>query len=241
MIDSETNFEGSNGLIQKGKNSLQWKLRDVEYADFDNPRRQEWSEGKGKGPVLAIRHLTEGGHIGYRKVTDLETLSGILVKIGSRNVTEVQEKGNLVAVDWTMTTKKSGLFGGGEDVPTEPRTIRFCKTNNNNLKYSVLLNYEGFMSGEDGNFSNQLGWSDELSKRFSPVRATNLFLHVFATDNYEPLVQLDVFGFQFFTGMETVDKDVRVRIAGIAFKFIPEKKPNSVLEGKVEISIPQNT
>lgn len=183
---------------------------------------------------LALWTAEEGEIVPYRSVRSLDEVGETLEKLGCANITKVQDGDKISSIEWTVDYNKCIGLGPGK---ISPRTLAFYLDENEALRYSCKVESQEFKSLEDGRVPNTLHFSGNAEETFSQVKGTYYFLFPFAQENHEVLAHTDTFNFQFM-GTDDNNSDVRVRIGGVQFTFIPSVRSNSPLEGKVKIEVP---
>lgn len=220
----------SIGFIQRAKDTI------------GNLRRSKKPPVRAKGWVQHGNHAfwTEeaGAIIRYRQVRNLEEVAEILEKLECANITHIMEGDRIIAVEW-MVNNERAVLGLGHEGEITPRALQFSVGDNGSLKFSCEVSSEKFQTDKNGKVSNALGWSSDATESFTQARATYYFLFPFAQEKHAELAPTDTFNFQFM-GTEEDDKDVRVRIGGVKFKFRPSMLPNSTINGTVQIEVPDS-
>lgn len=158
--------------------------------------------------------------------------------MGCRNITKVVNGKEVTAIEWMVDQQEPflGLMGKGHSIP--PHILTFSKDPKGNLQYSCRLGDEELKSNKENLISPPptLKWSDR-QKEFTPVEATLYFLFPIAEEPHSPIARTDMLDFQFST-IDGKSMDVKVRIAGVKFIFIPTNGPDSVLGGRVKVMAP---
>ena len=214
------------GIIQRAKDTIR-KLRTPKEPPV---RAKSWV----RHGDLELFTLEEGEIILYRPVQSLEQVYETLERLKCSNVTKVNEGDRLVGVQWTVDHDE--FFGTGKILS---RTLAFQLDENGMLGYSCSIESEELKKTDDGRVPNTLQFSRDPNETFSQAMFTYYFLFPFAQERHAELAPTDSFNFQ-FEGTEDDDSDVRVRIGGVKFRFIPSVLPKSPINGLVEIETPDS-
>jgi len=216
----------SRGIIQRAKDAID-QLRTPKEPPI---RAKRWVQHGN----LALCTLEEGEIIPYRPVQTLEQVNETLERLKCANVTKVNEGDGLIGVRWIVDY--DGFLGiGSGEIP--PRMLTFYLDENEMLGYSCSVESEELKSAENKRVTNALQFSRDPNETFSQTMFSYYFLFPFAQEKHAELAPTDSFNFQ-FEGTEDDDSDVRVRIGGVKFRFIPCMLPNSPINGTVEIEVP---